>query len=448
MLVPESLLQLLEVPGPSYSSYPTSDRFVEAFGPQAFRLALRQRAQGARVGGVMPHALVVHTPSCELPHGYGACDRVYLRALQAEIDLHVAELGREGKVLQLHLGGGTLTFLAEEELQALMSMLIGAFRLEAGAEISIEAEPHTVSTKRLTSLAAMGFRHLSLGVQDCDPDVQREARRAQPFDAVRSLIDAARDSCFESIKLDLACGLPSQTVASFELTLAQVAQLRPDRIALHTCTRLPQRFKPQRQIDGAALPAPRDLIRMRADALTILEDQGYIPIGMDHFVLPGDALAVAKRQGRLHRNVQGYTTQPDADLIGLGVSAIGRIGATYSQNAKTLPEYCDALSRGIFPIACGLVLTRDDLVRRTVIMALMCQGRVEFESIELAHLIRMREYFSQELASLQALVQQGLIEVAADALQLTATGVLFAETVAMVFDRHRQVDAPRGSRII
>jgi len=229
-----------------------------------------------------------------------------------------------------------------------------------------------------------------------------------------------------------------------------VSALRPDRIALYAYAHLPQRFKPQRRIDDHYLPTAAERVSMLSGALSGFIGHGYTYIGMDHFALPGDALAAAKRQGRLHRNFQGYSTQPDCDLIGLGVSSIGRMGATYSQNAKTLPEYYDAIRQGLFPVVRGLALTRDDLLRRAVIMALMCQGRLEFESIELAHLIKVQEYFRNELAALAPYAEMGLVMQEPGAIQVTAQGWFFVRAIAMTFDRHLQADRVRErfSRII
>jgi oxygen-independent coproporphyrinogen-3 oxidase len=261
---------------------------------------------------------------------------------------------------------------------------------------------------------------------------------------------AARAIGFGSINADLIYGLPRQTPASFERTVAQVAALRPDRIALYAYAHLPQRFKPQRRIAIEQLPLPDHRVQMLGGAIAGFIAQGYTYIGMDHFALPGDALAAAKRQGRLHRNFQGYSTQPDCDLIGLGVSAIGRIGATYSQNAKTLEDYLDTVRQRQFPVVRGLSLSRDDLVRRAVVMALMCQGRVTFESIELAHLIRMPDYFRAELDDLAELADLGLVTLEPAAIQVTATGWFFVRTVAAVFDRHLRSDRSRAqySRVI
>ncbi len=453
-------LRKLDVPGPRYTSYPTADRFVEAFGPAEYRQALRQRAEGAVVGGAPPLSLYVHIPFCESVCYYCACNKIitkhhsrgaeYLQWLQREIDLHKEALGVPQGVSQLHLGGGSPTFLSDDELGQLMAMLRGAFKLLPGAELSIEVDPRTASRQRLRNLSAMGFNRISFGVQDFDADVQVAVHRVQPYEQVAELVAEARALKFESINADLIYGLPKQTPASFARTIAQVAQLRPSRIALYAYAHLPQRFKPQRRIEGNALPTGEQRVRMLGDALAGFIGNGYVYIGMDHFALPTDSLAVAKRQGRLHRNFQGYSTQPDCDLVALGVSAIGRIGATYSQNAKTLEEYQDALAQGNFPIVRGLALSRDDLLRRAVIMALMCQGRVEFESIELAHLIKFRDVFQPELARLRELQDLGLVQMSEQEIQVTATGWFFVRAVAMVFDRHLQSDQARArfSRVI
>ena len=460
MVIPETLLRRLDVPGPRYTSYPTADRFVEAFGPAEYRQALAQRAQGAVVGGTAPLSLYIHIPFCESVCYYCACNKVitkhhergaeYLDALKIEIELHAEMLGRGQAVSQLHFGGGSPTFLSDEELARLMADLRSVFKLTPSAEVSIEVDPRTATPERLEHLAGLGFNRISFGIQDFAPAVQQAVHRVQSYESVESLISAARRLKFESINADLIYGLPKQTPESFARTIAQVARLRPDRIALYSYAHLPQRFKPQRRIMAADLPPPDHRIRMLGDAIAGFIGHDYVYIGMDHFALPGDSLAAAKRQGRLHRNFQGYSTQPDCDLVALGVSSIGRMGATYSQNAKTLPEYYDALRQGQFPIVRGLTLTRDDLVRRAVIMALMCQGRVEFESIELAHLVRMKEYFAQELAALQPMIEGGLVEVSDDSIQVTATGWFFVRGVAMTFDKNLQADKVRErfSRII
>ncbi len=459
-LLSDALLRRLDVPGPRYTSYPTADRFVEAFGPKEYRQALRQRAQGAVVGGAPPLSLYVHIPFCEALCYYCACNKIitkhhsrgreYLHLLEQEVALHAAELGKVQTITQLHLGGGSPTFLDDSELSDLMALLRKTFKPAPNAEISIEVDPRTATRDRLRHLAELGFNRISFGIQDFDPDVQAAVHRIQSFESVRELVAEARALRFESINADLIYGLPKQTPESFKRTIAQVAELRPTRIALYAYAHLPHRFKPQRRIAADALPSAEQRIEMLRSALAGFIGNGYVYIGMDHFALPTDSLAVAKRQGRLHRNFQGYSTQPDCDLISLGVSAIGRVGATYSQNAKTLPEYSDALAQNEFPIVRGLALTRDDLMRRTVIMALMCQGRVDFESVEVAHLVNFREIFEPELAQLVSMQDMGLVEVSEQAIQVTAMGWFFVRAVAMVFDRHLRADRVRErfSRII
>ena len=456
----DAQLRSLDVPGPRYTSYPTADRFVEAFGPAEYRQALRQRAEGAVVGGAPPLSLYVHIPFCDSLCYYCACNKIitkhhdraagYLELLAREIELHVQELGRGQGLSQLHLGGGTPTFLSDEELAQLMGLVRGAFRILPQCEVSIEVDPRTATRQRLRHLAEIGFNRVSFGVQDFDADVQAAVHRVQSFDSVQELVHEARALKFESINADLIYGLPKQTPESFSRTIAQVCKLRPTRIALYAYAHLPQRFKPQRRIVAADLPTGEQRVQMLGNALAGFIASGYVYIGMDHFALPDDALAVAKRQGRLHRNFQGYTTQPDCDLIGLGVSAIGRVGATYSQNAKTLSEYEDALAQNELPVVRGLALTRDDLLRRSVIMGLMCQGRVEYESVELAHLIDFRETFAPEFERLKPLEEMGLVEVGPQAIQVTATGWYFVRAVAMTFDRYLQSDKVRErfSRII
>ena len=451
------LLTRFDVPGPRYTSYPTADRFVEAFTEADYLQALELRRATVRP---QPLSLYVHIPFCESLCYYCACNKIitkhksraaeYLQYLTREVDLHVQHLGAGHSVSQLHLGGGTPTFLSDDELRQLMAMLRRNFQLVPGGEYSVEVDPRTVSVARLQVLAELGFNRLSFGVQDFDPAVQKAVHRIQPAQQVFDLVAAARDIGFESVNVDLIYGLPQQTPESFDRTLVQVNQLRPDRIALYAYAHLPERFKPQRRIHAAELPPAAGKVAMLARSMDALMAAGYVYVGMDHFALPDDALAVAKRQGRLHRNFQGYSTQPDCDLIALGVSAIGRVGATFSQNAKTMEEYCDALDNGHLPIVRGLALTRDDLIRRAVIMSLMCQGQVQFESMDLAWLIDFKQYFAAELQMLDAMQDQGLVRITPNSVDVTAMGWFFVRGVAMVFDRYLQQDRNRSrfSKII
>jgi oxygen-independent coproporphyrinogen III oxidase len=458
-VITPQLLARFDVPGPRYTSYPTADRFVEAFGEAEYVQALQQRQLGT-VGKQLPLSLYVHIPFCESLCYYCACNKIitqhkeraaeYLLYLGKEVELHTQHLGRGQAVSQLHLGGGTPTFMSDEELGQLMAMLREHFKFVPGGEYSVEVDPRTVDEQRLAVLAELGFNRLSFGVQDFDPAVQKAVHRIQPADQVFALVEASRRLGFESVNVDLIYGLPLQTPESFDRTLAQVNRLRPDRIALYAYAHLPERFKPQRRIHAEDLPVGAAKVAMLSRSLDALTDAGYVYIGMDHFALPDDALAVAKRQGRLHRNFQGYSTQADCDLIALGVSSIGRIGSTYGQNAKTMEAYVDLLDQGHLPVVRGLALTRDDLIRRSVIMALMCQGQLQYESINLAWLVDFKTLFAQELIQLEEMQAQGLVQLSESGIQVTAMGWFFVRGVAMVFDRYVQADRNRSrfSKII
>ena len=458
VLNPE-LLQRYDVAGPRYTSYPTADRFVEAFGETDYLQALEQRRDG--VGAkAYPLSLYVHIPFCESLCYYCACNKIitkhhergaeYLHYLEREVDLNIAHLGQGQMVSQLHLGGGSPTFLSDAELAQLMAMLRRNFQFAPGGEYSVEIDPRTVTCERLAHLAELGFNRLSFGVQDFEPAVQKAVHRIQPAEQVFDLVAAARELGFESVNADLIYGLPMQTPETFERTLEKITQLRPDRIALYAYAHLPERFKPQRRIHTQDLPPAASKLVMLSSAMRVLMAAGYVYVGMDHFALPNDALAVAKRQGRLHRNFQGYSTQPDCDLIALGVSSIGRVGPTFSQNVKTLDEYYDLLNQGRLPVARGMALSRDDLVRRTVIMALMCQGSVLFESVELSHLVDFKQYFAPELEALRHMQEQGLLTMDEAGVHVTELGWFFVRGVAMVFDKYLQADKNRArfSKII
>ena len=369
--------------------------------------------------------------------------REYLDYLKKEIDLHLDYLGQKQVVSQLHLGGGSPTFFSDEEINELFNKLKEVFILSPQGEYSIEVDPRTVDSKRLKRLKEIGFNRLSFGVQDFNPDVQKAVHRVQPFDQVVSLMNDAHEDGYESINMDLIYGLPLQTPETFNETLDQVINLKPDRIALYAYAHLPKRFKPQRRIHEDDIPPAKNKIAMLSLAIEKFLESGYIYVGMDHFALPTDSLAIAKRQGRLHRNFQGYSTQPDCDIIAFGVSAIGRVGANYNQNAKELKDYYDHLNHGRFPIIKGLALSKDDIVRRAVIMEIMCQGRLDYESIELAYLINFKEYFSSEMNLLRNFQEKDFIELDDSGIQVTDTGWFFVRAIAMIFDRYLQLDQNR-----
>ena len=447
------LLSRLDVPGPRYNSYPTADCFVDTFDAASYRRALQQRAGDTVAGVAAPLSIYVHIPFCESICYHCGRNKVvthqheraaeYLPALQREIDLHVAVLGRGPPLTQLHLGGGSPTFLDDEELEQLVAAVRLAFHIAPDAEASIEVDPRTVDAHRLRHLAALGFRRLSFAVQDFDPEVQKAVNCEQSYEAVEALMRVAREIGFESIHADLIYGLPRQTPVTFSHTIAQMGELRPDRIALYTYAHLAERFKPQRRISAHELPAAGERVHMLRAAISGFQGLGYTHIGMDYFALPGDPLAVAKREGRLHRNLRGYSTQADGDLIGLGVSAIGKIGRCYSQNDKTLGSYHDAIGQSRFATVRGLELSDDDLLRREMIMALMCQGRVDFDAIERAYPVRVRECFASEMERLRTLQAEGLVDLEPSGIQVTPLGWYFVRAIAMVFDSHLAPEARR-----
>src|SRR5688572_16682488 len=457
--VSPELLRRFDFPGPRYTSYPTADRFVEAFGAPDLAQALAQRRAGP-AALALPLSVYVHIPFCESLCYYCACNKVitkhheraaeYLDVLERELELVLAKVGRGQPVAQLHFGGGSPTFLSDAELKRLVRALQAAFSFSADAEMSIEVDPRTVTPERLYALRLLGFNRLSFGVQDFDPHVQQAVHRIQPYESVRVLMDCARSLGFTSINADLIYGLPKQTPASFAHTLQQMGELKPDRIALYAYAHLPTRFKPQRRILADDLPGPAQRTQMLGAAIQSFLARGYEYIGMDHFALADDALAVAKREDRLQRNFQGYSTHKDCDLIALGCSAIGRVGATYYQNAKTLPDYYAAVRAGGLPVVRGITLTDDDLLRRSVIMDLMCQGRLDVKSVEHAFGISAPQYFANELQRLAALAEKGLVELDAAGVAVTPKGWYLVRAIAMVFDKYLQVEArpERFSRVV
>ncbi len=440
------LLRRLDTNGPRYTSYPTADRFHELHTAAHYEKALAARAVQARLNIAPPLAIYVHLPFCESVCYYCACNKVvtrhheraaeYLDALEREIALHEQVLGVRQRITQLHFGGGTPTFLSDAELSRLMAAIGRAFDLAPDAECSIEVDPRTATHDRLHHLAALGFNRISFGVQDFDPDVQQAVHRVQPFEQVEALMQSARLIGFASINVDLIYGLPRQRPDNFARTIERVIALAPDRIALYGYAHLPERFKPQRRIVSAELPDGAARLAMLGHAIEAFAAAGYDYIGMDHFARPDDALAIAKREGRLHRNFQGYTTQPECDLLGLGVSAIGRVGATHAQNAKTLDAYYHAINEGRFATVRGLELDADDLLRRKIIMDLMCRGRFDFAEVQAEFGVDVPQHFAEELKRLAPLAAHDLVRLHDDAVLVTTAGWYVVRAVAMVFDRY------------
>jgi oxygen-independent coproporphyrinogen III oxidase len=451
MAVGPDLLRRMDTPGPRYTSYPTADRFHEAFSVSSWRSALATRA-----GKASPLSLYVHLPFCASLCYYCACNKVvtkrheraapYLQALKQELDLVCAAMGSRQGVAQLHLGGGTPTFLSDEELSALVSWLEQAFDIHADAERAIEVDPRTVDAQRLRALRQMGFNRLSFGVQDLDPAVQRAVHREQSLAQVSSLMQLARELGFESTNVDLIYGLPLQTPQTMAHTVAQVLQLQPDRVALYGYAHLPQRFVAQRRIDSAALPGAGERLMMLSVALQAFADAGYHYIGMDHFARPQDSLARAREAGTLKRNFQGYSVHACDDLLALGVSAISQVAGHYAQNAKTIEDYEAALAGGELPTQRGYACTVEDLLRREVVMAIMCQGRIDVPHIEQRHGITFTEHFADVLPALERFARDGMLRELAQGWELTPLGWYFVRAVAMAFDEHLQAAQGPGAR--
>jgi oxygen-independent coproporphyrinogen-3 oxidase len=443
--------------GPRYTSYPTADRFTEAFDAQSFA-----RAMAARGIGVVrqPLSLYVHLPFCNTICFYCGCNKVvtrdksraarYLHYLAQEIGMQAALAGEDRRVRQMHWGGGTPTFLSDEELRGVWETLRANFDFDPNGEYAIEIDPRSCSPATIRVLADLGFNRASFGVQDFDPGVQRAVNRIQPYEMTRDVIAASRECGFKSLNVDLIYGLPRQSVASFSETVERLLALRPDRIALYSYAHLPGRFKPQRRILEEDLPSAAEKLSILARAIELFNGAGYIYIGMDHFALPDDELARAQRDGTLTRNFQGYTVGPVGDMLSFGVSAIGKVGPTYSQNAKDVPAYYRSLEEGRLPVVRGYELNADDLLRREVIISLMCQFSVSTASIGAAHLVDFDQYFAPELAALEEFEELGLVEREPGWIAVTPKGRFFVRAIGAVFDRYLRSDQARGtySRII
>jgi oxygen-independent coproporphyrinogen-3 oxidase len=456
LVIDPALIRKYDLSGPRYTSYPTADRFVEAFGEGCFRHWLDQRGLG---GQNHPLSIYMHLPFCDTVCYYCGCNKVvtrdhgrsakYIKYLGRELALVAGHLGAQGaaerRICQLHWGGGTPTFLSRDEMAELVGLVDAHFERLPEAEMSIEVDPRRVEAGRMAFLAALGFNRVSIGVQDFDPRVQAAVHRIQSEEETRRVIDEARAHGFRSVNLDLIYGLPRQTPASFEATLDRVLDISPDRIALYSYAHLPSVFKPQRRIHEAELPSAQHKLDILTLAIGRLTGAGYVYIGMDHFAKPGDELAVAQSQGRLQRNFQGYSTHPESDMLGFGISAIGKIGPTYYQNLKTLEDYYAALDAGRLPVLRGLELNQDDLVRRAVIQSLMCHFAVSIESIEISHLVDFRRCFAPELEELKSLEQDGLVEVKPDWIVVTPRGRLLVRAVGAVFDRYLRQQRQRAT---
>lgn len=407
-----------DIHGPRYTSYPTAPQFTEDFGVHALHEAI-----AAGNGDPIPNALslYVHVPYCSSPCFYCGCNRVitrdatrgtaYLQRLLREADLLAPLFDRDREVVQLHFGGGTPNFLSPGQLCDTVAALQQRFPFDGTdqRDISIELDPRFIDAEGVRTLAGGGFNRASLGVQDLDPAVQQAVNRVQPLEQTRAVLDACRASGIASINIDLIYGLPRQTLPGFERTLQTVLAMRPDRLAVYSYAHLPQLFKPQRRIAQADVPDADLRLRLMQLAIDMLGDAGYQHIGMDHFAVPDDPLATARRAGSLHRSFMGYSTHAATDLVGLGVSAISHIGRSYSQNPRTLPDWRAAIDAGRLPTWRGMQLSDDDLLRAEVIQELMCHARIDTRQIGMRHGIDFNAYFATELPRLRRLQHDGLV---------------------------------------
>ncbi|KWR89317.1 oxygen-independent coproporphyrinogen III oxidase [Cupriavidus sp. IDO] len=437
--------------GPRYTSYPTADRFhtgLDAAGYHAALAACRDNAPA-------PLSLYLHIPFCENICYYCGCNKIitrdhgrsarYVSYLGREMALVAAQLGGRRQVMQSHWGGGTPTFLNPDEMRRVMASLHEHFELLPDGEHSIEIDPRRVDHARMALLAELGFNRVSLGVQDFDPEVQQAIHRVQPFEETRAVVDASRELGFRSVSIDLIYGLPHQTTARFAATIDRVLTLRPDRLSVYSYAHLPHVFKPQRRIDETALPPAGEKLDILVSTIERLTAAGYVYIGMDHFALPDDDLAIAQREGRLQRNFQGYSTHAGYDQLGLGISAIGAVAGRYVQNARTLDDYYGALDAGRLPVIRGFAMTTDDHLRKEIIGALMCNGVLDIAGVEARHGVDFAATFAAELEDLDRLALDGLVRREPGSIEVTPLGRLLVRRVAMVFDRYLREDAARAA---
>ncbi|MGE5624534.1 MAG: oxygen-independent coproporphyrinogen III oxidase [Bacillota bacterium] len=440
-----ALIQRYDRLGPRYTSYPTARQFVAPFDSRRYTEEV-----AASNGDPIPSdlSLYLHIPFCNSPCFYCGCTRLitrdpdkvsrYLDRLMHEATLQGRLFSHDRFVRQLHLGGGSPSLLTDDQLAGLLRALRAAFHFPGDSfpEASIEVDPRTVTPSRMQALFDIGFNRVSFGIQDFDPDVQAAVNRVQDRDHCLAVIEAAQKVGFTSVSVDLIYGLPRQSLQTFGATLDAIAAARPGRAAVYGYAHMPQLFKAQRQIDAAELPGAELRLQLLSLAVEKLTAAGYEYIGMDHFALPDDELARARREGSLQRNFQGYSTLAGLDLVGLGLSAIGRVGRVYAQNAKTLNDYYGALDDERLPIVAGLAMSDDDVLRADVINHLMCYDELRFGEVEAAHHIKFREYFAFELERFVPLAADGLVEVLADRIRVLPRGRFLLRTLAMQFDAY------------
>lgn len=445
VLVDRGLINKYSRAAPRYTSYPTAPHFNEdKLDVVGFR---REIARTGREAPDRPLSLYIHIPFCQQECYYCGCNRMitrdrsravsYLDYLHQEIDRVGALFDRNRQVVQLHFGGGTPTYLDAEQLEGLMAKIRQRFQLldDDSGDYGIEVDPREASAEKIALLRRLGFNRISFGVQDINPQVQEAVNRVQPLDLDIEVVQEARKVGFKSVNIDLIYGLPHQNAATFAHTLKTVLdKLDPDRLAVFNFAHLPELLKNQRKIDAAQLPPPDEKLQILEDSIHTLEQRGYLYIGMDHFGKPDDELTVAQREGRLHRNFQGYTTHSECDLLGLGVSSISQIGDMYAQNLKKVHEYQDGIAKGDLAVFRGLIMSADDRIRHTVIMKLMCNFRLDFAEIDARFDLIFEDYFADALQQLVAMEADGLLQVANRVIQVTPAGKLLIRNISTAFD--------------
>jgi len=437
------LIKKYDIAGPRYTSYPTAVQFTPDFTEHDYREQAALSNQSNR-----DLSLYFHLPFCDTICYYCACNKVitkdrskadpYLQALHKEIAMQAELFDSSRKVNQLHWGGGTPTFINHQQMRELMQVTRKHFNLhdDDSGEYSIEIDPREVNRESIKLLREIGFNRMSLGVQDFNPAVQKAVNRIQSEEQTLSALSNAREYGFKSISTDLIYGLPLQTVDSFATTLQRIIEISPDRISLFNYAHMPELFKPQRRINEAEMPAAEIKLTILKESTEQLIDAGYVYIGMDHFAKPDDELSIAQQQGKLYRNFQGYATHADCDLIGLGITSIGTVHNSFSQNMKTLDEYQATINSGNLAIFRGVKIDQDDLIRRDVIMQLICHFYLSFPTIEAKHNIEFENYFSSELKNLDAMCEDGLVERNNQSIKVTDKGRLLIRNICMTFDRY------------
>ncbi|NOT11441.1 MAG: oxygen-independent coproporphyrinogen III oxidase [Methylococcaceae bacterium] len=449
------LINRYDKAGPRYTSYPTALELHDGFTEGDYREHI---AKSNAAGG--PLSLYFHIPFCDTVCFYCACNKIvtknrqhaepYLDNLCQEIAM-LGDLFDSSRVVnQLHWGGGTPTFLSAEQMRRLMTVTREHFLLknDDSGEYSIEVDPRETHPETIRQLRELGFNRISLGLQDFDPDVQKAVNRIQTQEQTFRVLNDARAEGFRSTNVDLIYGLPLQTVESFSKTLNTVLEAQPDRFSIFNYAHMPARFKTQRQINEADLPSANDKLAILQMVGQRLTEAGYVYIGMDHFARPDDELAIAQREGKLYRNFQGYSTHSDCDLIGFGITSIGRVGNAYIQNVKELDAYDQLIKQHQLPVFKGFDLNDDDQVRRAVITQLICHFELTFATIENQFGIRFSDYFASELQGLTPMQADGLLKVSTDGIRVLSAGRLLIRNICMVFDRYLTQKQQQFSKVI